>query len=344
LPHAPLSSPGGDSTRRGSTGRGRRLLLLGLGAVLLAVILLASDAGAVWRLLVEVRFLAASVVAVHLLVVAAAALGWWFILPPPQRPTLAEAFRLRLIKEGINALLPVAQVGGDVARARLAASPALPLAAAAASCILDVVIGVACLALFICLGLALASGLTLDPRLHVLALRLAAVLATICLLLVLAEKIGAVSLLDRATRRWSEALGGLSDLGGELRRLSARKTSLAASVLWHLLSWGFGALETWTALWAVGAPDSLAKAFVLESLIQGVRAAGFAIPGALGVQEGGYLLICSSLGVQADQAVALSLLRRLREAVLGLTGLALWRVRRTRSAQAEQERAASRPA
>ena len=37
--------------------------------------------------------------------------------PARQRPTLAVTVRLRLIKEAINALLPVAQVGGDVIRA-----------------------------------------------------------------------------------------------------------------------------------------------------------------------------------------------------------------------------------
>lgn len=302
-----------------------RLLLLALGAGLLVVILLTHDLKAVWNTLLKVRFAALAVILAHLPSVAAAAVGWWGLLPASRRPTLAEALRLRLIKESINALLPVAQVGGDVVRARLAASPRLPVGMAAASCLLDVVIALGCLGIFICLGLAAASALAFGAPVHGIAVQLAAAVVVAGLLLALVERLGLVRLLDRLAKRSGEALGGLSDVGGELRALARRRGGAAASVAWHLLSWGLGVLETWTALWVVGAPASFGEAFVLESLIQGVRAVGFAIPGALGVQEGGYLLICAALGVQADQAVTLSLLRRVRELSLGAVGLALWR-------------------
>ena len=50
----------------------------------------------------------------------------------------------------------------------------------------------------------------------------------------------------------------------------------------------------------------------------------FFVPGALGVQEGGYLLICAMFGVSAPSALALSLIRRIRELALGVPGLLLW--------------------
>jgi hypothetical protein len=62
-------------------------------------------------------------------------------------------------------------------------------------------------------------------------------------------------------------------------------------------------------------------AFVLESLGQAIRGAGFAIPGALGVQEGGYLLLAPLAGLAPDAALALSLAKRARELLLGLPGL-----------------------
>ena len=64
---------------------------------------------------------------------------------------------------------------------------------------------------------------------------------------------------------------------------------------------------------------------VIESLGQAVRSAGFFIPGALGVQEGGYVLLCGLFGIPADQALALALIRRLRDIALGLPGLIVWR-------------------
>jgi uncharacterized membrane protein YbhN (UPF0104 family) len=51
---------------------------------------------------------------------------------------------------------------------------------------------------------------------------------------------------------------------------------------------------------------------------------GFAVPGALGIQEGGYIVICRALGLSPEIAIALSLIKRLREVVLGVPGLILW--------------------
>jgi hypothetical protein len=42
------------------------------------------------------------------------------------------------------------------------------------------------------------------------------------------------------------------------------------------------------------------------------------------VQEGGYVLICSLFGVAPAEALALSLIRRVREIALGAPGLVLW--------------------
>src|SRR5262245_4944470 len=47
--------------------------------------------------------------------------GWRLSFEPGSRPPLGPLFLLRWIGESINNLLPVAQVGGDLERARLAA-------------------------------------------------------------------------------------------------------------------------------------------------------------------------------------------------------------------------------
>ena len=57
------------------------------------------------------------------------------------------------------------------------------------------------------------------------------------------------------------------------------------------------------------------------ALVQAIRGAAFAIPGALGVQEGGYLLLAPLAGLTPDAALALSLAKRARELLLGLPGL-----------------------
>jgi len=60
---------------------------------------------------------------------------------------------------------------------------------------------------------------------------------------------------------------------------------------------------------------------IAVSAIATLAAALFAVPGALGVQEGGYLLLAPLVGLPADAALALSLAKRARELILGLPGL-----------------------
>jgi putative membrane protein len=315
----------GSPTKVGSGLKTRHAWLLGLGVCLFAAIVVANDAHAVLSTLLEVRWAALAVIAAHLPATFTAAMGWRALLSPAQRPGIGATFRMRWIKEAVNALLPVAQVGGDVVRARLAVSPALPLRAAAASCIVDAALGVVCLVGFILVGLTVASVVVSDPRIDRLALQIAISGAVAAVALVAAERLGSLRLLDRATAKTSGALGRLSGLGAEVRIICNHSGQVGRSMAWHLASWGLGVVETWTALWAVGLEPSWQHALVLESLAQGARALGFAIPGALGVQEGGYILICSALGIPPHDALALSLLRRLRELTLGIVGLGLWR-------------------
>ena len=55
-----------------------------------------------------------------------------------------------------------------------------------------------------------------------------------------------------------------------------------------------------------------------------VRGASFAIPGALGAQEGGLIVLCAIFGVPPEAALALSLVKRIPDLVIGVPGLLAW--------------------
>ncbi len=95
---------------------------------------------------------------------------------------------------------------------------------------------------------------------------------------------------------------------------------------WHLLGWIAGTLEIWAGLWLLGSPVTFLDALMLESLIQAVRGAAFFMPGALGVQEGGLILLGAVVGLTPQVALALSLIKRIRELLLGLPGLLSWQM------------------
>ena len=74
----------------------------------------------------------------------------------------------------------------------------------------------------------------------------------------------------------------------------------------------------------MGNPVSFREALILESLTMAVRVVGFVIPGALGVQEGGFLLVGGLLGLSPEICLALSLVKRARDLLLGVPALAGW--------------------
>src|SRR5205814_2569057 len=84
--------------------------------------------------------------------------------------------------------------------------------------------------------------------------------------------------------------------------------------------------EVWIALYALNLHATVVNAVILQSTILTVRNVGFAVPSGLGVQEGGYVLIGSLLGIDGTNALALSLIARVRELALGIPGLVTWQV------------------
>jgi uncharacterized membrane protein YbhN (UPF0104 family) len=76
----------------------------------------------------------------------------------------------------------------------------------------------------------------------------------------------------------------------------------------------------------MGHPVSIGEALVIESLLHAVRGAAFAIPGALGAQEGALVLLCAAFGIPPEQAIALSLVKRAADLVLGMPGLLGWQM------------------
>lgn len=93
----------------------------------------------------------------------------------------------------------------------------------------------------------------------------------------------------------------------------------------HVAAWSGGALEVWLVLRTLGHPVGLGPAFVIESLGMAARGAGFAVPGAFGMQEGGFVAATALFGIAPETALAMSALMRVREVAIGIAGLILWR-------------------
>jgi hypothetical protein len=65
-------------------------------------------------------------------------------------------------------------------------------------------------------------------------------------------------------------------------------------------------------------------ALILESMTQTMRHLAFVVPAGLGVQEATLVLFGHVLGVGSELALAVSMVKRVREVLCGLPSLASW--------------------
>lgn len=260
-------------------------------------------------------------------------MGWRALFPQDARPAFWIWFRARWAGEAINALLPVAQVGGEMARAQMTARFTKSGAVAGATVISDFTLGLVGQLVYTVAGVALLAG-SAGVAGHTNAV--------IAGLLLVAMAVGGLYLaqhpnvLGRMAERfargrsetWNSIAGGIAAVSRETAVIYADRKRGAACIAWRIVGWFLLTGETWLALHFLGYRPSLATslsvALILESLIMAVRSAAFAMPGVLGVQEGAFVLLGQMVGLQPEMALALSLVKRLREIFVGIPGIVLW--------------------
>ncbi len=260
---------------------------------------------------------------------AGCGIGWGVLVPGEIVRRAGIFIGLRFIREAINSLFPVAQVGGDLVGARLLTFFGIAGGLALASVFVDIFVQVATLLVFVLAGAGILLTFSDDHAL-VSAISyglLIAVPAIACFFLVL--RLGTSNALIvrltkfAADRDWG-GLRQITQLGDSLQVIWLSRKGVWTSVGIHLTLWFFGATEVWVALAFMGHPVGFVQAVAIESIGQGIRAAAFAMPGGLGVQDGGLIAACAVFGVPAEVALGVSLVKRIAELVLGVPGLVAW--------------------
>jgi uncharacterized membrane protein YbhN (UPF0104 family) len=111
-----------------------------------------------------------------------------------------------------------------------------------------------------------------------------------------------------------------------------RSSFYTATVL-YLLGWLAEALEVYVIISYLGGPTSLLSAISIGALSVFIKGGTFFIPGSLGAQDAGNLLLLQAFGYSDVTGITFALLRRFREAVwigVGLLCLAVMGRRRDR--------------
>jgi glycosyltransferase 2 family protein len=260
---------------------------------------------------------------IHLSLMAVMGIAWWALLPGTR---LWASIWGRLVRDAGSEVLPLSQVGGYLLGARAIAFADIPGTAAAASTIVDVSLEFVSQIAFT--GLALGWLIWLWPGAPVaipvgIGLAVAGILAVG---LLVAQRRG-FGLIDRLAgalgRDWLESTAaGAAALHTAISAIYRRRIRLLANFVIHLVCWIAATTEAWLALRFAGAPLEFGVVLVIEGLLYAVRSIAFAVPNAVGVQEGAYILLGGSFGLTPEMALALSLLKRARDLALGLPVLA----------------------
>jgi len=311
----------------------RKGLILGLlGFAAFCAFFISRGIGEVLGLLREAGWLLVPLALWHLVPLAFDTLAWRSVLRGEngQRIGLARLFGIRWTGESINALLPVFSIGGEVYKLSRVTAHSIALTSAAASIVVDTTLALLSEILFVVCGIAVLASLHDNASLPQGLAAGVAIAATVAALVFVVQRGHLFEQLARVLAKiglgeaWLKQLGNLRQLDARIHALHQDPVALFRCFLARFAAWTLGTGEVWLGLQVLGHPISLLEAFALESLCQAVRTAGFAVPGALGVQEGGYILIGRYFGLDDSTALALSLARRVRDLVLGVPALAVW--------------------
>lgn len=307
--------------------------LLGLGAATAVIVasgydqVLAALARAGWGIVWTALF--------HIIPMIFCIIGWRALMPGRKRPPHAFFLYLLWLRASANNLLPVARIGGEVLAVRVMMKHGIRKTTAIAATVVETTMSVVAVFLFNIIGAVMFVLHAGDPDIGwQLALGLLLAVPIIGGFMVV-QRVGFFGLLSKIftlmfRRQWTKFAGSAARLDRAVHTMYRRRGRVLTCGFWQFAAWTGGVPEIWLALHFLGHPLPWAECFMIEALIQAASSAAFAVPGALGVQEAGFLVLGHALGLTPDIAAALALIRRCRDLLLYVPGLLAWQVQEGR--------------
>ena len=252
------------------------------------------------------------------------AAAWWAVT---DRTSFLACLFSRWIRDGATTLVGPA-IGEGISARALAVLGGGGGGAAAAATIVDVAIEALSQAVYTLVAFALlfphlGAGQTLKWVLIV-----AASLLPVMLMFAVSMSPRALAIGQRLGETVARLFGAKPGSGFDLARavggVYGKPGKVAAASALHLVAWTTGAAQVWLIGRAIGAPITLWDGVALHGLVCAARSAAFMVPWAAGVQEGGFLLVGAVLHLSPATAIAMSLVLRGRDVVLGAPAILIW--------------------
>jgi uncharacterized membrane protein YbhN (UPF0104 family) len=258
---------------------------------------------------------------------------------------LRAYFRVKVIADSLNALLPSVNIGGDLARAHLIRSR-IPLREGVPAVMVDKTIDLVSGAVF--MGTGLVAGLLfLDLPVGI------AVPGFICLAIALAATTLMLLLLFTGLYRWVLAISTPFPplrrflvareekfllLDSNLKQIFRRSRGRAfLSLQLYLIARLLGTFEIMIICAALGGPVGFVQIFFISALVTISNTIFFFVPGQWGVAEGAHVVALASLGFSGPIGLSVGIIRRIRKLVTCIVGMTLYYVGRIRGTVGKAE-------
>ncbi|MGA7673781.1 MAG: lysylphosphatidylglycerol synthase domain-containing protein [Rhizomicrobium sp.] len=261
-------------------------------------------------------------------VIAFLSAAWYTLLS--DRAHWPIFFAARQLRDSASELLPFTQLGGMVIGVRAIILGGLAAPRAFASAMVDVTMEFTAEIAFVLLGLMLGiAQLRASPALAPYANGLivgTALLVPGVIGFVVLQRRGSFLAEKLASRFLPAAVSHTEAFSQALNGFYSNRWRLLLSATLHLTAWIASGVWLWGVMRLCGAHVSVFSAITIESLLGALRGVTFFIPSSVGVQEAGYAALASVFGAGPEVGLAVSLLKRARDIVVGVPVLLAWQI------------------
>jgi len=253
-----------------------------------------------------------------------------------RRASILFFFRIKIIGDALNTVLPSANLGGEVARAYLIKNK-IPLNEGIPGVLVDKTFEFIGGMFFMIIGLLGAFFFARVPESMILpgSIFLGIVFLQIVLLIISQLK-GIYTILLKITRFIPSIQQFLKNRETQFRSLDSNlkmlyKQALGKMLLvlaFHYLARILGAVEVLLILKVLGIQTNFIEVLFISSMITIINTVFFLMPGQWGITEGAFVVVLKSLGYPAGIGLSIGIIRRIRKLFFVGLGLFLLRLRK----------------
>jgi putative membrane protein len=240
------------------------------------------------------------------------------------------------VRDSAGEVLPLSQFGGFVIGARAVALRGVPAAEAYASTVVDVTTEMLAQIAFVLVGVVLLVrriGFHGEGSRLLFPLLVGAAFAMLGAAgFIMVQRRGPAFAESIARRLLPRAVSHAGAFARAIEQIYAQPRRIVLSVCIHFTGWLASAGVSYYAVHLIGSHIGYVQMVAIESALSAIRSAAVVVPSAMGVQEATYAMLMPLFGASPAIGLALSLIKRASNIVIGVPVLLSWQGLESRQA------------